>query len=325
MKVATTTNTPQTFSSSSATPTSSIQQPKTVFGVKTSLAGGGEFLNAKIIGVRNVANAKVKGTSSLSLMNASNLNIAHIGGKQVIIANNSTLGANQSVVGNSTRINSNTSSIVPNTNTMLLSANNNCSNLVIEQQCLKDKVFKVHTETYATEREGSSTVSGLSEQTVMLRTQLVKAKSVQPTAGTRLTNQRCNTTFPTENSGTVNEIKNTARLAAQGSVTVQQQHQQQQRPDHNINTGGINAPSTSNVGMVTTVVTPMMSKSIVIQPTSSGNINSNTKVTEIGLPKTQSQRVVLSQPIIIPSSLQTSSSISLKRLKVIPINKQCKK
>lgn len=322
----TTTHNPSAFGAGPAVSVS--QQQNTVFRPKTSMPStvnvSGEFLNAKIIGVHNIGSAKVKGASSLSLMNANSLNIAHIGGKPVIIANNSSLGANQAVTVSTAHLSSNSGASKSSPSSpMVFSANSNTNSHVLGQP----NAGNVHTSAGLTGREIARTnvVSGIPGQiqTVLLRNNVLKVQTVPSTSANKLSHQQSIASGTVSSSGItsgINPAAGTTLITTTGGrcTTVQskpslQQQQKQQKQQQTISSSGtavmLSTPNipTSNIAIGGTVV-----------ETNAEIANNSNTVSQ----RAQSPRVVLSQPIVITSDVQKSAtSINLKRLKVIPISK----
>uniref|UniRef100_A0A1B0CAR0 Uncharacterized protein n=2 Tax=Lutzomyia longipalpis TaxID=7200 RepID=A0A1B0CAR0_LUTLO len=125
-------------------------------GVTKAVAPSQAMVNAKLLGVQNIAAGKMK--PGIRMVNASNLNIAHIGGKPVIIASKSATpgqsGQTQGVILQST-------------------AGTNGANLVIGGQTLKVQSNSLNLI--------SPTSSNA--QTVMIGNQLVKVQQPQQISG----------------------------------------------------------------------------------------------------------------------------------------------
>uniref|UniRef100_A0A182N8Y3 Uncharacterized protein n=1 Tax=Anopheles dirus TaxID=7168 RepID=A0A182N8Y3_9DIPT len=236
VKLLTTTPSPVvSFSTASLVSAAQQQQPNAVFTPKSALstAVGGEFLNAKIIGVRNVAASKLKGTSSLSLMNAGNLNIAHIGGKPVIIASNSGVGTNQSITVSTAHFNNTNSSKCTTAGGMVVATSANCSNILLDQQTPNEKNIPSTASTVGREGDVTNIVNGIpgQMQTVMLRNNLLKVQAVPPATVARLPHQKTNATILVGSSGLgsgMNTVTNNIITAVGRSSVVQQQEQQTQ-------------------------------------------------------------------------------------------------
>uniref|UniRef100_A0A182PVA0 Uncharacterized protein n=1 Tax=Anopheles epiroticus TaxID=199890 RepID=A0A182PVA0_9DIPT len=244
VKLLATTQNRKSFTSSPIASTTTIQPQNTVFNTKTSLATT-DLLNAKIIGVRNIASTKLKTTSSLSLMNGGGLNIAHLGGKPVIIANNSSIAANQGITVSTAHLHNNSVNKSSPTSAMLLTTNANSGNLILG-------------------RQNSTEVTGILQ-------------------------------YPRQ--------------------TVQKQQQI-------ISSGG-----TAVILTPTTSTSNTQLRTLGVEEKTFVKISStNTDVSTNAAGGTaQPQRVLLSQPIIIPSDVnKASNAINLKQLKVIPISKQPK-
>uniref|UniRef100_A0A182SVD1 Uncharacterized protein n=1 Tax=Anopheles maculatus TaxID=74869 RepID=A0A182SVD1_9DIPT len=250
------------------------KQQSSVFSSKTSLPStvnvSGEFLNAKIIGVHNIGTAKVKGASSLSLMNANSLNIAHIGGKPIIIANNSSIGTNQAITVSTAHLSTNSGTTKSSPSSpMMFTANSNSSSHVMGQP----NACNVNVSTAATGREIARTnvVSGIPGQiqTVLLRNNLLKVQTVPSTTPNKLSQQQSVASGTVGTSGIASGISATAgsTLIATTSdrcTTVQskpslQQQQKLQKQQQTVTSGGttvILTPniSTSNITIGGTVV-----------------------------------------------------------------------
>ncbi|XP_035909289.1 uncharacterized protein LOC118510951 isoform X2 [Anopheles stephensi] len=310
-----------------AGPTVSVsQQQSSVFSPKTSLSStvnvSGEFLNAKIIGVHNIGSGKVKGASSLSLMNANGLNIAHIGGKPVIIANNSSLGANQAITVSTAHLGSNSGTTKSSSpSSPIVFTTNSTANSHGLGQPNAGNVQNTSAAATSSGREIARTnvVSGISGQiqTVLLRNNLLKVQTAPSTSVSKLSHQASVATGSVSSSGGmaggINAAAGTTLIATTGGrgTTVQSKAplQQQQTISAGGGTAVILTPNipTSSITIGGTVVEP-----------SAELANSSDAVSQ----RTQSPRVLISQPIIIPTDMQKSAtSINLKRLKVIPISK----
>ncbi|KFB45535.1 nfrkb [Anopheles sinensis] len=292
------------FASNIATVSSGQQQQGTIISPKTSMTStvlsgsGGEFLNAKIIGVRNVAAAKMKGGSSLSIMNAANLNIAHIGGKPIIIANSSALSGGASVSANTA------TGIVTNSNpgnssagtgsTMVLTSNANYSNVLQIDPSAKGKNVINASSVASGEGGGTAGTSGsgtnvnsqtghLQTQTLMLGNQLVKVQTIQAATAGKLTHQKRHTTILSDGSSagqrdTISAPSTILTTAGGCTVVPQQQQTAPLSASGNAATGAMsNAPKSISVN--SSVAAGVMSKSIVkIQPGSSAASNTTAKV-----------------------------------------------
>ncbi|XP_050072597.1 nuclear factor related to kappa-B-binding protein [Anopheles maculipalpis] len=323
----TTTHNPNAFGTGPAASVS--QQQSTVFSPKTSLPStvnvSGEFLNAKIIGVHNIGSAKVKGASSLSLMNANSLNIAHIGGKPVLIANNASIGANQAITVSTAHLSSNSgaSKSTPSSS-MVFTANSNNNSHVLGQPNAAN-VQTVSTATTGREISRTNVVGGIPGQiqTVLLRNNVLKVQTVPSTSASKLAHQPSIASVSVGSSGIASGINaaaaGTTLIATTGGrcTTVQSKTALQQQPKVQ------KQPQTISSGGTGVILTPNIpTSSITIEGTvveTNAEIANNSDTVS---QRTQSPRVVLSQPIIIPSDVQKSAtSINLKRLKVIPISK----
>ncbi|XP_053665178.1 mucin-12 [Anopheles marshallii] len=320
----TTPHNPNSFGSGPAV--SASQQQSSGCNAKTSVPStvnvSGEFLNAKIIGVRNITAAKLKGTSSLSLMNANALNIAHIGGKPVLIANNTTVGTNQGITVSAAK--SGPSSA------MLLTGNASCNGLVLGQQNASSVPVPGTSSTTGREIMRTNVVSGIPGQiqTVLLRNNVVKVQTMPPNTTTKLSHQQSIVSGTVSSSG-INPVATTL-IATAGRCTTaqiksqlqQQQHQKSQKKQQTISTGGTSVILTPNIPP-----NPMTLGTTVGEETLSNSFiklqSSNAEITNNAASVSQTSRVVITQPIIIPSDVQKSGSpINVKRLKVIPVNKQ---
>ncbi|XP_052894116.1 uncharacterized protein LOC128301590 [Anopheles moucheti] len=319
----TTAHNPNSFASGPAV--SASQQQGSGCNTKTSVPStvnvSGEFLNAKIIGVRNITAAKLKGTSALSLMNANGLNIAHIGGKPVLIANNATVGPNQGITVSAAK--SGPSSA------MVLTGSNSCNSLVLGQQNATSVTVPGASSTTGREIMRTNVVSGITGQiqTVLLRNNLLKVQTVPPNTANKLSHQQAIVSGTVCSSGinpaatTLIATTNRCTTAQAKSQLQQQQQQKSQKQQQTISTGGASVILTPNVPpnsmtLGTTVGEETLTNSFVKLQSSNAEITNNTTSAP------QTSRVVITHPIIIPSDVQKSgSSINLKRLKVIPISK----
>uniref|UniRef100_A0A182VSQ8 Uncharacterized protein n=1 Tax=Anopheles minimus TaxID=112268 RepID=A0A182VSQ8_9DIPT len=311
---------------------SASPQQGTVYTVKTSVPStvnvSGEFLNAKIIGVRNIASAKLKGTSSLSLMNANSLNIAHIGGKPVIIANNASVGANQTITVSTAHLNSSTATKSGPSSATVLSGNAGCNNVVLGQQNTGNVTMSGASATAGRDISCTNVVSGIPGQiqTVLLRNNLLKVQTIPPTATNKLTHSQSivagSVSSSVVNSG-IHPTATTLITTTGRCTTVLSKSQLQQQVQHK----PLKQPQTTATGGTSVILTPNIPPSPTLGPTVEEETLSNTFVNlqssnaEIAnnsdsvSQRTQSSRVI-SQPIIIPSDVQKSgTSINLKRLK----------
>ncbi|XP_049285434.1 uncharacterized protein LOC125764851 isoform X2 [Anopheles funestus] len=326
-----TTTTHNSNSFGTAPAVSASQQQGSVYNAKTTVPStvsvSGEFLNAKIIGVRNITSGKIKGTPSLSLMNANSLNIAHIGGKPVLIANSTSVGANQAIAVSTAHLSGATKS--GPSSSMVLTGNTSSNSLVLGQPNASSVTVSGVSSTVG--REITRTNSGTSIpgqiQTVLLRNNLLKVQ----TAPNKLSHPQSIVSGTLSSSGVNSGINPaaTALIATSGQCSTahskpqpqQQQQYKSQKQQQNINSGGnavIIAPNIPSNPMVLgrAVGEETPTTYVKIQSSDAELTNNLDSVS-------QSPRVVISQPIIMASDIQkTGTSINLKRLKVIPISKQ---
>ncbi|XP_052863910.1 uncharacterized protein LOC128270541 [Anopheles cruzii] len=330
-----------------------IMQPQTMIGTSGAV---NDILNSKLVSVRNIASAKLNTAPSLSFTKG--LNIANIGGKPIIIANNASLIANQSVVVSSGSFGSNYNSGAASKMTNAVSKSTIAStnpnfcisldqNTKFNKQTNIDLVNVLSTTNKSDVTETAtvgSSVTGVAQpaqtQTLILGNQFVKVQAMQAaTVGGKLSNRHPET-FVSRSvvDDEVYSDDDTVHVNNIGSTFVHQKHQN--NPVVGSSTCSIvtSIPKSlivnSNAGAATA------SKSVVkIQPTPHSSSGSNVKVLETGSPQinqqpiNQLQRVLLAtssgqlltQPIVLPSGFQTTGPINIKRLKVIPVSKQSKK
>uniref|UniRef100_A0A182KBY1 Uncharacterized protein n=1 Tax=Anopheles christyi TaxID=43041 RepID=A0A182KBY1_9DIPT len=328
VKLLATTQSPKSFSSGPIASSTTIQPQNTVFNTKTSPAPT-DLLNAKIIGVRNIASTKLKGTSSLSLMNAGGLNIAHIGGKPVIIANNSAIGTNH--------LHNNSVNKGTPAGTMLLTANTNSNNLVLGQQNSNAASLSGLPSTARRESACTNIANGIPGQiqTVMIRNNLLKVQSVPSTTANKLSHHKTIAAGSGGNSGTTSGINTSTStiIASAGRSTqlhqqphdAQVQYSQQNTQKHQqiISSGGTAVILTPNIPTSNAQLNTTGADEKPFVRLHSSDIANNS---DGGPQRTQSQRIVLSQPIMIPADVNKSgNAFNFKRVKVIPISKQPKK
>uniref|UniRef100_A0A182MUG8 Uncharacterized protein n=1 Tax=Anopheles culicifacies TaxID=139723 RepID=A0A182MUG8_9DIPT len=283
----TTTHNPSAFGSGPAISASS--QQGSAFNAKTTVPStvnlSGEFLNAKIIGVRNIASAKLKGTSSLSTVTKSG----------------------------------------PSSAAMVLTRNTGCNSIVLGQQNASNVTVSGASTTVG------SMVNGIPGQiqTVLLRNNLIKVQTIPATTANKLSNPQSlasgTVSSSVVNSG-LNPTANTLVTTTDRCTTALSKSQLQQQVQHklpkqqqNSATSGTaviltpnNVPPSPTIGSAVNEET-LSSSYVKIQSSNAEIINNSDAVSQ----RTQSPRVVISQPIMIPSDIQKSgTSINLKRLKM---------
>nr|XP_040232231.2 uncharacterized protein LOC120955428 isoform X2 [Anopheles coluzzii] len=340
VKLLTTAQSPKSFSSGAITSTTTIQPQNNISKTKTSLDNT-DLLNAKIIGVRNIASTKLKGTSSLSLMNTGGLNIAHIGGKPVIIANNAAIGTNQGITVSTSHLHNNGVNKGTPAGTMLLTSNTNSISPALEQQNSNDMNVPGLPSTARRENACTNSVIPGQIQTLMIRNNLLKVQSVPPTALNKLSQHTTISAGSVGASGAGSGVKTstTPITVCAGRCTTAQSRQQQQTQEaqtqypqqtpqkqhqsKQLGSAGSAILFTPHVAANNKPLGAMSmeDKSFVKIQSSSTEISNNA---DGGSQKVQSQRIVLSQPTIASDLNVAGNALNFKRLKVIPISKQSK-
>ncbi|XP_058056247.1 nuclear factor related to kappa-B-binding protein [Anopheles bellator] len=321
-----------------------IMQPQTMIGTSGAV---NDILNPKLVSVRNVASAKLNTAPSLSFTKG--LNIANIGGKPIIIANNASLIANQSVVVNSgafgNTYNSGAASKMTNAISKSTIASTNPNFCISLDQNTKfnkkTNIDLINVLSTTNKNDGTETstvgssITAMAQpghtQTLILGNQFVKVQAMQTAAvGGNLSNRQPETFV--SRSVVDDEV-----YSDDDNIETTFAHQKLQ------NTTVVDSSTCSIVTSIpksfivnsNTGTTTASKSAVKIQPATHRSTGSNVKVLETSSPQInqQLQRVLLAtpsgqlltQPIVLPSGFQTTGPINIKRLKVIPVSKQSKK
>jgi len=235
-------------------------------------------MNAKLVGVQGIAGGKMKPGSGLRMVNASNLNIAHIGGKPVIIASKATPGqqGGQSIVLQGT----------PNAN--------GGTNLVIGGQTLKVQ-GNVINQTNA---------SGQQTQTVMIGNQAVKVhtQGILQQQQHHHQQQQQQQQQNLVHSSTINSVGNTVTVVSSGGNSVGSGNITAVSLSSNNNNSNMITTSASNIGK--TVILGSTGQTIKVQSpmhqqTTGGNI-----IVSGGQTSQQQQQQQQQQQVVVGTTIK---------------------